>query len=177
MIVQSLRKDAAGLEYALSCLKFTGRIMERQREAVQALYEGKDVFLWLPTGYGKSICYQILPFLFDFKLKCTALPPSKHSVCVIVSPLISLMVDQVTNLRANGIGCAILSGSSGMNKSLLASEKGIRSGDYALLYCAPEAMVRVSSRNFTLEGKLMERVAIRPRWGGGEGAGPLPHRV
>ena len=90
---------AAGLEYAL-CLKFTGRIKERQREAVQALYEGKDIFLWLPTGYGKSICYQILPFLFDFKLKRAALPPSKH---VVMSPLISLMVDQVTNLWANGI--------------------------------------------------------------------------
>ena len=107
-----------------------------------SLNDDQTVFFILATILDMiNPCYQILPFLFDFKLKCSALPPSKHSIiCVVVSPLISLMVDQVTNLRANGIGCAILSGSSGMNESLLASEKGIRSGDYVLLYCAPEAI-------------------------------------
>ena len=76
----------SGLSYALSCLKFGDlKLKDKQREAIKAVYDGKDVFLWLPTGYGKSICYQALPFLFDFKLKRTTLPSHKHSVCVIVS--------------------------------------------------------------------------------------------
>jgi len=74
----------SSLSYAISCLKFSGNLKEKQIEAMKALYEGKDVFLWLPTGYGKSICYQALPFLYDYKLKRTDLPSHRHSVCVVV---------------------------------------------------------------------------------------------
>ena len=49
---------------------------------------GKDTFMWLPTGFGKSICHQTLPFVFDkMSRKCAA----GGSVVVVVSPLISLM--------------------------------------------------------------------------------------
>ena len=131
----------SGLSYALSCLKFGDlKLKDKQREAIKAVYDDKDVFLWLPTGYGKSICYQALPFLFDFKLKRTTLPSRKHNVCVIVSPLISLMVEQVTRLRAIGVGSAILSGNSGVEKSLLATEKDIKLGAFALIFSTPEAI-------------------------------------
>ena len=43
-------------------------LKEKQCEAIKSIYEGKDVFAWLPTGYGKSLRYQLLLFLFDFKL-------------------------------------------------------------------------------------------------------------
>ena len=36
-----------------------------QKACVKSIYEGKDIFLWLPTGFGKSICYKVLPFVFD----------------------------------------------------------------------------------------------------------------
>ena len=57
-------------------------------EALKAVY---DVFLWLPTEYGKSVSYQALSFPYDHKLKLEDLPAPKRSVCVIVSPQISLM--------------------------------------------------------------------------------------
>ena len=42
-------------------------VKEEQRSSMRAEYEGSDVFMWLPTGYGKSLRYQALPFLMDYK--------------------------------------------------------------------------------------------------------------
>ena len=39
----------------------------QQLETIRHMYEGKDVFLWLPTGFGKSMCYEVLPFVMDHK--------------------------------------------------------------------------------------------------------------
>ena len=65
------------------CLK------DQQVKAVKLLSEGKDVFVWLPTGYGKSICYQLLPFVFDVKLGRTNAPLVDRSVVLVISPLVS----------------------------------------------------------------------------------------
>ena len=61
--------------------------------------------VWLPTGFGKSICYQTLPFVFDkMSRRCAA----GGSVVVVVLPLISLMEDQVASLRKRGVNAAIV---------------------------------------------------------------------
>ena len=84
---------SSSLSYALSCLKCEQmKLKDKQVEAIRAVYDGEDVFLWLPTGYGKSVCYQAIPFLFDHKLGRKDLSAERHSVCIVVSPLISLMV-------------------------------------------------------------------------------------
>ena len=72
------------------------------------------MFAWLPTGYGKSICYQLLPFIFDIKLGRTTSPLSDRSVVQVVSPLVSLMVDQVSTLQKRGVFAGILSGKKGL---------------------------------------------------------------
>ena len=78
------------LAYALSCMKQEGlSLKDQQVEAVKLLSEGKDVFVWFPTGYGKSICYQLLPFVFDVKLGRTNAPLVDRSVVLVISPLVS----------------------------------------------------------------------------------------
>ena len=80
-------------------------------------------------------------------------------VCVVVSPLISLMIDQVTRLRSIGVGSAILSGNSGVDKCLLATEKDIKSGSFALLFSAPEAFISSDCwRNIFIEEPLCDQV-------------------
>ena len=77
-------------------------------------------------------------FLFDYKLSKVA--PSKKSVCLVVSPLVSLMVDQVLSLRSKGVHAAILSGNKGINVKLLATDKEIGDGKHSLFISAPEAL-------------------------------------
>ena len=84
----------SALTYARSKLCISGEFKAKQLEAMREIYNGNNVFLWLPTEYGKSVCYQELPFLFYVKLKCNALPPNEQSVCLVISPLLSLMTDQ-----------------------------------------------------------------------------------
>ena len=121
-------------------------LKKEQQEAIKAVYDGYDTFVWLPTGYGKSICYQCLPFLFDYKLGKVDLPLLNQSVVIIVSPLVSLMVDQVAKLRARGVEAAILGGiAAGVDGQLLVSERDVEKGAYKLLFSAPEAVV-VSER-------------------------------
>ena len=78
------------LAYAISCVKQEGlSLKDQQVEAVKLLSEGKDVFVWFPTGYGNSICYQLLPFVFDVKLGRTNTPLVDRSVVLVISPLVS----------------------------------------------------------------------------------------
>ena len=55
------------LSYALSCIGLSSIALKQELlTAICYLYQWKDIFLWLPTGFGKSVCYEMLPFLFDF---------------------------------------------------------------------------------------------------------------
>ena len=133
---------SSAVAYALSCLGQQDIVLkEKQSEAIKYIYQGKDVFAWLPTGYGKSLCYQLLPFLLDFKLGRTGAIATERSVVLVISPLVSLMVDQVCGLQARGVCAAILSGNTGVSKALLATERDIAQGKPRLLFTAPEAIV------------------------------------
>ena len=55
-------------------------VKDEQRLAIRAVYEGRDLFVRLPTSYGKSLCYQALPFVMDFKNDC-----NKCAVVVVFS--------------------------------------------------------------------------------------------
>ena len=98
-----------------------------QREIVEAVLAGDDALALLPTGGGKSLCYQ-LPAVVG------------GGITLVVSPLIALMKDQVDALTANGIPATFL------NSSLDPTEAGSRlaaldRGEYRLLYVAPERLV------------------------------------
>ena len=87
------------LSFAVSKAGKEGIVLKpEQLQAVHHIYEGRDVFLWLPTTFGKSICHEVLPFLLDCKLG-----KSESSIVIVVSPLVSLMVDQVASLRSHDL--------------------------------------------------------------------------
>ena len=132
---------SSALSYALSRVGKPGLVLkDKQLEALKCLYSGSDVFLWVPTGYGKSICFQTLPFLFDAKLGRTSAPPSQRSVVLVVSPLVALMVNQVSHLQSVGVSAAILSGNKGVDKKYQAVGSDVSEGKYCLIYSSPEAL-------------------------------------
>jgi len=115
-----------------------------QREAMDAVLAGKDSIVVLPTGGGKSLCFQAPAVV-------------QEGLALVVSPLISLMKDQVDTLIANGVPAAVY------NSSLSAAEKadvasGLRQGRYRLLYLSPERLVGEGSDNFL---SLMSASAIQ----------------
>lgn len=105
-----------------------------QQQAMQCVLEGRDSLVILPTGGGKSLCYQA-PAL--------AMP----GVAIIVSPLIALMKDQVDALRACGAPAAFLN-SSLSNEQRREVTDGVRNGEIKLLYAAPERLVRDHTLRF-----------------------------
>ena len=97
-----------------------------QREAMDAILQRRDSVVVLPTGGGKSLCFQA-PALIG------------SGLALVVSPLISLMKDQVDTLTGNGVPAACF------NSSLPADQRasviqGIREGRYRLLYVSPERL-------------------------------------
>ena len=125
------------LSYALSKLGKPGLVLkEEQKQAIAAVYRGRDVFVWLPTGFGKSVCFQALPFVFDYKLGLVN--TEKKSLAIIIAPLVSLMVEQVQSLQAQDVAAAIVSSGgreSRVAEGLLASKDTLDSA--SLVFCSP----------------------------------------
>jgi len=97
-----------------------------QRETVRAVLEGRDALAVLPTGGGKSLCYQLPALVLE-------------GLFLVVSPLIALMSDQLDSLRAFGIEAEQLN--SSLSPEAYAAAAGrIREGRVRLLYAAPEAL-------------------------------------
>lgn len=103
-----------------------------QERIIESVLAGHDSLVLMPTGGGKSLCYQ-LPALM---LQGTA---------VVVSPLISLMDDQVQALRQNGIAAAALHSAQGADENARLRQLS-RQGQLKLLYLSPEAALREASR-------------------------------
>jgi len=97
-----------------------------QEEVVDAILEKQDVLMILPTGGGKSLCYQLPTLLME-------------GITVVVSPLLALMHDQVVALKANGISAAMLSSMQDLDESHQI-EAQLRAGEIKLLYVAPERL-------------------------------------
>ena len=97
-----------------------------QEDIINSVLENEDTFTLLPTGGGKSICFQV-PALI------------KEGICIVVSPLIALMKDQVTSLKRKGIKAIALT--SGISYSELDTLlDNCIYGNYKFLYLSPERL-------------------------------------
>ena len=97
-----------------------------QEEIISNILNGRDSLGIMPTGAGKSICYQIPAMLSD-------------GICIVISPLISLMKDQVDNLVQLGINATFIN-SSLSQKDYFDRIDGIKNNKFKIVYVAPERL-------------------------------------
>jgi ATP-dependent DNA helicase RecQ len=103
------------------------RFRPLQREIISDALARRDAFVLMPTGGGKSLCFQLPALIRD-------------GLTIVVSPLISLMKDQVDALQASGIPATYLN-STLDRKDAVARWRGLHRGDYRMLYVAPERLM------------------------------------
>ncbi len=113
---------------------------EGQEELVGSILEGQDTFGIMPTGAGKSICFQVPALIMD-------------GITLVISPLISLMKDQVEGLNQAGVHAAYLNSSltAGQYQKALGFAK---EGRYKIIYVAPERLVTDSFLDFALHAHI-----------------------
>jgi ATP-dependent DNA helicase RecQ len=128
--LQNIIFQVMHIEHALSALKkYFGYEQFRplQADIIQSVYDGRDTVVLMPTGGGKSICFQLPAITLD-------------GVAIVVSPLIALMKDQVEALSANGIPAAFMNSSLSLDQ-LQNAEDALMAGYIKLLYISPEKLV------------------------------------
>ncbi|MGN6544114.1 MAG: DNA helicase RecQ, partial [Aureliella sp.] len=116
-----------------------------QQEAVTAALAGRDSLVVLPTGGGKSLCFQVPALCLD-------------GLAVVVSPLISLMKDQVDSLQACGVSAAFINSTQSADEQREIAQQ-IRAGQLKLLYVAPERLLTDRMLEF-LRGTPLSLFAI-----------------
>ena len=111
-----------------------------QGALIHAILEGRDVLGVMPTGSGKSLCYQIPSLLL-------------HGLTIVISPLISLMKDQVDGANEIGIPAAFINGSQSIDeqKDVFAA---VNAGRVRLLYVAPERLETQRFMNFATHADI-----------------------
>ena len=119
------------------------QLTSRQSLVLHQFLSGKDVFVSLPTGSGKSLCYWALPGAFN------TLRNTTESIVLVVSPLMALMKDQVANLKARGVEAVYVGEKCDMDR--------VYEGSYPIVFISPEALLSESKWRDVLVSEVYQR--------------------
>tara|TARA_B110000881_G_C18512965_1_gene483294 strand:+ start:108 stop:602 length:495 start_codon:yes stop_codon:yes gene_type:complete len=145
-IINDIDLDAS-IQYASRILKLNS-IKPQQHAALKHLLRGRDVFVNLPTGYGKSTIFHGAPLCKDFLNK--RLNPGKEhprSIALVISPITALIQDQVTYLNSVDIPAFHL-------QEVATSQAAIMNGNYSILFTSPEIATSQQGKELIAELRM-----------------------
>lgn len=122
-------------------------LKDLQRKALKKLVIGEDVFLIQPTGSGKSLIYQSAPMVFDIVKRTTF-----KSIAVVISPLTSLMQDQVKFLKSIGVTAEFI----GEDQQDDTAKTAVERGDCQIVFGSPESFLSSDRWRKMLSSKVYE---------------------
>ena len=126
---------------------------DKQKEAVVAFVSGRDVFVSLPTGYGKSLCYSCLPCLFDrLGLQTGEERPRVDAVVVVVTPLVAIMKEQSELLTGKGVPSIHIT--SGIDGS---TEEALLEGRFRIVFISPEQLLGLKKWRDMLRSEVYQK--------------------
>jgi len=155
--MSSVTADASvlstSIEYGLQKMGYD-RIKPEQLGAVQSVLRGDSVFMSVPTGFGKSLVYQLLPLCAKSLLQSSGRTEPTTPIVVVVSPLLSLMHDQVSKLVAKSVQAVYISDATSNRV-----HEDILDGRVTHVFGSPEAFVGSKKwRTMFLDKALSKRV-------------------
>ena len=118
----------------------------KQVKCLEAIYFGRDVVAVLPTGYGKSLIFHLLPSLFYDKLTSLRSASNNHAVVIVVSPLNALIENQIQRSHQGNIKAGILNVKKGKDNedlrlNFVGTDSFLRDALYDIIYMHPEAFL------------------------------------
>ena len=119
-----------------------------QENAVDCLLSGRDLLSVMPTGAGKSVCYQLPALMLE-------------GITLVISPLISLMKDQAMSLTQNGVKAAFLNSSLSFEEYLI-TLRMMTDGAYKIVFVAPERLETEAFADFAQKGKISMITVDKP---------------
>lgn len=130
------------------------KLYPQQEKALSQYLSGSDVFVNLPTGYGKSLIYQMAPLVANELSKQHSRFPSE-SIVLVISPLVALMKDQVSFLKSLNVRAEFVV--ADQVESVL---KEVEAGKYRLVYTSPESMLSADRWRRMLTSKVYQKILI-----------------
>jgi ATP-dependent DNA helicase RecQ len=127
---------------------------EHQENAIRKCLNGHDVFLSLPTNYGKSKIFQGVPLCQDFLNQANPLNKRGRAIAIVISPIVAIIQQQVAELNAKGVPAIHLR--VGTNWSI--DSKAIISGKYSILYGSPETFARSATKDLLASSELRSNI-------------------
>ena len=148
------------LSYAAQRLRLPS-LNEKQKEAVRAFLSGKDVFVSLPTGFGKSVCFQSIPFVMDYLGSQSASDvEDKYIIVLVIEPTAAIMRHQVAMLEAKNISSAFIN----HEQEDWSVKQAVVDGKTKFVYISPESLSIPKYRDMLYSNAYQQRLAFSAPW-------------
>lgn len=156
----AVQRDRMGKAIAYATARFgIEGLKPEQEKAIRTFVDGNDVFVCLPTGYGKSLGFALLPYVYD-DLRGTGPEPSA-SIVVCVVPLQLIMTDQYERFTEHGLAVEVVGG-TGHQEEDASCLGNVRDGKAQLVYISPEALLTNLHWRELLRSQVCTRKTLLP---------------